>query len=297
MLQLYSKFNQELLTIGGSSNNIKLKIYSSNDPISNSYLIGQSNHALYITTLCNLPTYVGIGTSTPTRNLHVVGNSFLSGSLTVGTITTQNNFININSGTLYGTLFANNITSGQITTQNNIINAGSGIIYASNIYIMGNIYDSNNQPYSIGGSGGSGGGTFTSGQSITTGIITTQNNSINLGSGIIYTTYLGAYNVSQILKNILKKTYISSVSLTYTNLNTFTINIIGNASSYTYSVYEPSTNTILVSNSSTVQMSSTFTYSLFVVGSQHTIIINANTSSIGGSDYGSIATYTLTFIA
>ena len=84
MLSLFSVLNKELATFGGSSNDIQLKLYSSNDPISNAYLIGQSNKAMYITSLCNLQTYVGIGTSNPQANLHVVGNIYASGSMYIG---------------------------------------------------------------------------------------------------------------------------------------------------------------------------------------------------------------------
>jgi hypothetical protein len=315
MLQLYSQLNQELFTIGGSSNNIIFKIYSSNDPISNAYLIGQSNHALYITTLCNLPTYVGIGTNTPTASLHVSGNTILSSSLTVGIITTQNNIINAGSGTIYGnfslanittgsittqnniinadsgiiygTIFGNGITSGTITSQNNIINAGSGIIYASNIYIAGNIYNSSGVPYSTGG----GGGSFTSGQAITTATITTQNNIINAGSGTIYTSYLGAFNVSQILTNITKHTYIDSVTISRSSTNV-TLTIVGNSSSYTYNVYIDS-NLTPIATQTTSALSYSFLYT-FSSGS-HTISAIVDTISSGGIGTGSSATNTFTF--
>ena len=294
MLQLYTQLNQEVVTIGGSSNNIKLKIYSSNDPISNAYLIGQSNQALYITSLCNLPTYVGIGTNTPITNLHVIGNTVISNSLTVGTVTTQNNIINLGSGTLYGTIFANTITAGQITTQNNTINAGSGIIYASNIYIMGNIYDSNNQPYTSGG----GGGGFTSGQSITTGTITTQNNIINTGSGAIYSANVQALNLFDIFKNISQNQYIDSVILSngpivqYENVQIY-ISILGNSLLYSYNVYIDTnpiainTNTLSVSGTSTT-VTTNFSYSFS--GGNHSLKIIATT---GGSGYGSSASNTL----
>jgi hypothetical protein len=314
MLQLYSQLNQELFTIGGSSNNIRFKIYSSNDPISNAYLIGQSNKSLYITTLCNLPTYVGIGTNTPTASLHVVGNTILSSSLTVGIITTQNNIINAGSGTIYGnfslanittgsittqnniinagsgiiygTIFGNNITSGTITSQNNIINAGSGTIYASNIYIAGNIYNSSGVPYSTGGGGG-----FTSGQAITTATITTQNNIINAGSGTIYTSYLGAFNVSQILTNISKHTYIDSVTISRTS-TTIILTIVGNSSSYTYNVYTDS-NPTPIATGTTSALSYSFPYT-FSSGF-HTILAVVNTISVGGIGTGSSATNTFTF--
>ena len=46
MFQVYSGFKNELLTLGGYSNDVKMRIYSSNDPISNAYFIGQSNKTL-----------------------------------------------------------------------------------------------------------------------------------------------------------------------------------------------------------------------------------------------------------
>jgi hypothetical protein len=72
-----------------------------------------------------------------------------------GTISTQNNAINVGSGTV--TVAYINSLSGTISTQNNAINAGSGAVTFGTINT----------------------GTF----GVTAGTITTQNNAINIGSG------------------------------------------------------------------------------------------------------------------
>ena len=157
MFQVYSGFKNELLTLGGYSNDVKMRIYSSNDPISNAYFIGQSNKTLYINTLCNLPASIGIGTQIPLANLHLIGSAIISSQLTLGSsLITQNNTINAGSGAL---------TVGTINTQGSAINAGTATITAATF--SGNATGLSGAP------------------NITVGTITTQNNNINAGSGTI----------------------------------------------------------------------------------------------------------------
>ena len=133
------------------------------------------SNSIYIIN-CN----VGIGTTNPQANLHVVGTTILS-----GTLNTQNNSINIGSGTLSTiSLNSTNFTASNINTSNIV---AQFITVTSNEYIFGNTYTSK---IIINDSG-----IFTSQPTnvpppvicaaITCTTITTQNNSINVGSGTV----------------------------------------------------------------------------------------------------------------
>ena len=153
--------------------------------------ISQSQTQSQWTTALNIPSAgsnsiyiincnVGIGTTNPQANLHVVGTTILS-----GTLNTQNNSINIGSGTLSTiSLNSTNFTASNINTSNIV---AQFITVTSNEYIFGNTYTSK---IIINDSG-----IFTSQPTnvpppvicaaITCTTITTQNNSINVGSGTV----------------------------------------------------------------------------------------------------------------
>jgi hypothetical protein len=146
-------------------------------------------------------TNVGIGTTNPQANLHVIGSSIITGTLSSGQINTQNNNINVGSGTITasniignftvsstinviagGTVNTGAITSTTITTQNNNINAGSGTINMAptGTLVSGQINTQNNNINT-----GSGTINMASTGTLVSGQINTQNNNINAGSGTI----------------------------------------------------------------------------------------------------------------
>jgi len=169
-------------------------------------------------TLAVYNNYVGIGTTAPQSNLHVVGNAIIAGQINTqsgslilgtGTITTTGNIssgqINTQSGSLTlgtGTITTTgNISSGQINTQSGSLTLGTGTITTTGNISSGKINTQNNTINAGSGTisasninilqGGSisynGVQFIDSNQNITVASITTQNNSVNVGSGIIYT--------------------------------------------------------------------------------------------------------------
>jgi hypothetical protein len=289
--------------IGGYLYNGDFGLYSPNTPVISSSVTTQNITAQTITAQniisANITTQnnsINIGSGIIyTADIYLSGNLYSSNgssftgnaltssgltnspSITVSTITTQNNVINAGSGKIYGSSFSGNaltasglintpsLTVGSIITQNNVINTGSGTIYSSNMYLKGSIYISG----TIYGSDGS-------------------------------FSFQQANNISQTFTNIAQNTYISYVNLAYNSINkntlSFTVTIAGNSlTGYSYIISSNiniNTNRELFRNTVTVPIS-TFTLqkSQLSLGI-NTLSIVANTT---GSGPGSILSNSLQF--
>ena len=88
-LDLLSKSNTEIVTIGNQQQTASVRIYDNDDPM-NGYLLQKSSNSMYFLADNNQPTSIGIGTQSVSSNatLHVQGTLFASN---LGTYNTDNN--------------------------------------------------------------------------------------------------------------------------------------------------------------------------------------------------------------
>ena len=142
------------------------------------------------------------------------------GQLNSTSIITNNNFINAGSGTITsGFIVTGGITSTTLNTQNNSINIGSGNINSTGALYIGQVISKqiNTQNNSI----NAGSGTINA-SNITVGSINTQNNSINAGSGLINAGNISVYSINTQNNNI----NAGSGSLITSNITTSNITTI-----------------------------------------------------------------------
>jgi hypothetical protein len=286
----------------------------------------ESNHAtgMFAPSLCNLAFStnsneriridsngnIGINTSIPSYTLDVNGTfnvtsggeqklTINSTGISTVSINTQNNAINIGSGTLnVGVITASNIhaksiTSTTINTQNNAIYMGSGTLYATTI-IASNISVSNITSTSINTQNNlinAGSGSITAGIITASNIIShsidTQNNTINTGTGAIHVGIITSSNIhaksitSTSINTQNNAINIGSGSLnvgliTASNITTNTINT-QNAAIYVGTIYSTSINT---QNNSINVGSGTLDVGLITASNITTRTINTQNSAI-----------------
>ncbi|MCU7549936.1 tail fiber domain-containing protein [Chitinophagaceae bacterium LB-8] len=155
---------------------------------------------------------VGIGTTAPAQKLHVAGNTYITGSMGIGTNTLSGYKLNVLASGSTGGIYVNNSGTGNGIYANNT-NGGTGI-YGSSTY-LGVVGNGNNygvygisSSYAIYGSGGTY-GVYGSGS---TGVYGSGNNGV-VGSGTTYGVYgtsTNSYGVYGISSNSLGGYFISS---------------------------------------------------------------------------------------